>query len=211
MNRVRPPLVTFDLGGVIVRLSRSLDEAASVSGIALRAAPRAEDRKLASLFDQWQRGIIADQSFFEEWAACSGRFDASDAPRLSLGWLAGEHAGISGVLQELADAGVTMGCLSNTCAHHWEHMTTRADLFPSMQLLTHRHGSHQIGEMKPAPAIYRRYEQLTGRGPDEIVFFDDLEENVRGAQACGWTAVRIARDREPADQIREALASLGVL
>jgi len=115
------------------------------------------------------------------------------------------------LLRELAQAGVPLGCLSNTCAHHWEYMTTRTDLFPSLQLLTHRHGSHHLGEMKPDPLIYRRYEQLTGRGPDEIVFFDDLEVNVQGAKACGWTAFQITRDREPADQIREALAGLKLI
>lgn len=207
----RTPLVTFDLGGVIVRLSRSLEEAASVSGIALRATLHAEDPRLSTLFNQWQKGLITDVVFFDEWAACSGRFDAGDAPRLSLGWLVGEYAGISELLEQLAETGVMMGCLSNTCAHHWQHAMSRPDLFPSMRLLTHRHGSHQIGEMKPDAMIYRRYEQLTGYASHEIIFFDDLEENVRGARECGWTAVRITRDREPAAQIREALTELKVI
>mgnify|MGYP000851656597 CR=1 FL=1 len=205
------PLITFDLGGVIVRLSRYLEEAATVAGVSLRPAHPTHNPELPPVFDQWQRGQISDPEFFQRWAAGSGRFDVDDAPRLSLGWLAGEYEGVASLIAELRASGVTTGCLSNTCAHHWAHMTTRRDLFPAIAMLEHQHGSHLLGEMKPDPDIYRTYERLTGRNPQDIVFFDDLEANIQGARDCGWNAIRVMPDREPARQMRETLAELGLL
>jgi FMN phosphatase YigB (HAD superfamily) len=203
-------LVTFDIGGVLVRLSTSLEEAARLAGVALRdATPDAA--RWSSLFVQWQSGQVADPLFFEQWAACVGRFDACDAAALSLGWLQEEYAGMEALVGELVSSGVATGCLSNTSAHHWDYLMEQRERYPSLGHIQHAHASHRIGAMKPHEVIYRAYEALTGYGPGEIVFFDDLQANVEAALRCGWRAVRVDPRGEPAALIRANLEQLGIL
>jgi len=211
MNDPWRPLIVFDIGGVLVRLSSSLDEAASRAGITLREAAAADQALWSALFVKWQSGQIADEPFFQQWAACVGRFDASEAQRLSLGWLQDEFEGVDALLQELVAKGLELGCLSNTTKHHWDFLLGDPQRYPSMRRLKHAHASHLIGAMKPDEKIYREFERLTGRTPEELVFFDDLERNVTGARACGWNAHRVDPKAGPAGQVRAHLEKLGLL
>jgi epoxide hydrolase-like predicted phosphatase len=57
--------------------------------------------------------------------------------------------------------------------------------------------SHEIGVMKPDPAAYTSVCELLQVEPPEVVFLDDLETCVEGAEAVGMTAV-LYRDNEQA-------------
>ena len=49
--------------------------------------------------------------------------------------------------------------------------------------------SHEVGLVKPDPAIFRLTGELLGVEPHEIVFLDDHDGHVAAARACGWHAV----------------------
>jgi HAD superfamily hydrolase (TIGR01509 family) len=49
--------------------------------------------------------------------------------------------------------------------------------------------SHEIGVMKPDPAAYTAVCDLLEVEPHEVLFLDDLETCVKGAEAVGMTAV----------------------
>jgi FMN phosphatase YigB (HAD superfamily) len=68
-----------------------------------------------------------------------------------------------------------------------------------------------MGMAKPAPDIYRAFEKATGRRGPQILFFDDLAENVAAARALGWHAESIDGSRAPSEQMRAHLAAHGVL
>jgi putative hydrolase of the HAD superfamily len=51
-----------------------------------------------------------------------------------------------------------------------------------------------VGVSKPDPAIYRLALQRLGVQPAQALFVDDLEENVRAAQALGIAAVLLDRE-----------------
>lgn len=209
---ISQPWVVFDLGGVIIRLSPSLQDAASHAGVCLRRALQPErESDLQQLYFDWQTGRIEDSVFFDGWTEYTGRFDRGDAPRLALGWLREEHPGMLDLVRDLRASGAVLGCLSNTCAFHWNYVLDHPDLYPSMPLITHKAGSHLLGHMKPEIEIYRAYESLTGAAPEHIIFFDDLAVNVDGAQRCGWGAVQVLPETDPVDQMRGKLRSLGVL
>ncbi len=115
-----------------------------------------------------------------------------------------ELPGIHELVTGLQAAGYRTACLSNTCELHWPVLTDPA-IYPAIARLDARHASHLFGVRKPDHAIYRRFEAATGMAPAEILFFDDLPENVQGALECGWHAVHIHRDRPAVEQMREAL------
>ena len=73
--------------------------------------------------------------------------------------------------------------LSNTSAIHWAHLQATYDL-PA--LCHDLFASCEVGHMKPAPEIFAIAEQRFGLVPERSVFIDDKQENVAGAQACGW-------------------------
>ena len=53
--------------------------------------------------------------------------------------------------------------------------------------------SHEVGAMKPQPAIYRAALAEARCEPQECLFFDDLAENVEGARAVGINAEHLMR------------------
>jgi FMN phosphatase YigB (HAD superfamily) len=64
---------------------------------------------------------------------------------------------------------------------------------------------------KPDPAIYRAFERATAHASDEILFFDDLPENVAAARALGWRAERVNPHADTIGQMRQSLRKFGVL
>ena len=206
-------VITFDLGGVVVRVCPSAEMAAHIAGVPWRE-PRYPERfeEAGRLLDDWQVGHLSDDALFEAWAdALGGRFDKEEARRLSEVWLMGEYDGIVSIVQSLHDEGARLGCLSNTCNHHWEQMVSQPDIFPSISLLTERHASHLLGHMKPDERIFVLYEQAVEASGADIVYFDDAPENIEAALARDWRAYHIKPNRSPSEQIFEYLLELGVL
>jgi FMN phosphatase YigB (HAD superfamily) len=63
---------------------------------------------------------------------------------------------------------------------------------------------------KPDEAIYRAYEKATGVAGAEIIFFDDLAENIEAARAAGWNAEQIDHTGDTAEQVRMLLSRYGI-
>jgi putative hydrolase of the HAD superfamily len=89
--------------------------------------------------------------------------------------------------------------LSNTNAIHFE-MLERT--YPILGHFENRVLSHEVGAMKPAPAIYLKAIELAGCRPDQCFFTDDVAEYVVGARAVGIDAVQF----HSAAQLQEELA-----
>jgi len=132
--------------------------------------------------------------------------------RLQECYLRGTYPGIDGLLDELSSAGIRTACLSNTSDLHWQMMLAPAgpNALP-LGRLDYRFASHLVRLRKPDAAIYAHVERETGVAPRNIVFFDDVEENVDAARRRGWRVCRIdpAPD-DPIPQVRRFLKTLGV-
>jgi putative hydrolase of the HAD superfamily len=74
-------------------------------------------------------------------------------------------------------------------------------------LFDHIIDSSAVGVRKPSPAIYDELLRRLDRPPQEVVFFDDFEENLPPATALGITAVRFTG----VEDCRRTLTDLGVL
>ncbi len=69
-----------------------------------------------------------------------------------------------------------------------------------------------MGYAKPDSHVFREVERVTKVPGASILFFDDREENVASAQACGWTAHLIDYTRDDtAEQILAILRSHAVI
>ncbi len=59
-----------------------------------------------------------------------------------------------------------------------------------MSEFAHHTFSHRLGIAKPEAAIYRHAAEGLGVPSESVLFIDDREDNVRGAEAAGMQAIR---------------------
>ena len=206
-------IVVFDWGGVILRICRSWEEGCQRAGLSVRNGPMDQDFDAARqrISHDYQIGEIECSEFCASLSdAMNGLYTPDELRQIHDAWLIEEYPGVSKLLRTLTEmSSFTTGLLSNTNHLHWtQHLgpdeggTAR---FPTARLLEHRHASHVLGVAKPDPQIYQQYEVETGFAGNEILFFDDLTENIASAQAREWLAVQIDHEGCPATQIHDAL------
>lgn len=212
-------LICFDLGGVIIRHHRSWAQACAALGLPVRDgidSPALVERRRA-VTREFQCGRLAPAEFLEHLTDATGRlYSREEVRRLHDAWIFGEYEGAADLLRALARVpGLTTAALSNTNALHWERMVTGRDGrppdLPAPTLLKLRHASHLLGLVKPDAAIYEAFERETGFRGSQILFFDDLGENVEAARRLGWHAVAIDHTGDTAAQIAAALAMHGIV
>lgn len=67
--------------------------------------------------------------------------------------------------------------------------------------------SYEINVEKPDPRAYQHLIETLGLAPEQIIFIDDLAENIHAAEELGIDAIQF----ESADQIRQELSLRGLL
>lgn len=211
--------VVFDWGGVILRICRSWEEGCRRAGIEHRTRPGADamDLERRRINNLYQTGRIDCDTFFRDIAATTqGVYTPEEIRRVHDAWLIHEYAGVRDLILELNQiASLQTGLLSNTSHRHWLRHLPGHDGgppdFPTIGLLTHKHASHLLGLAKPDAEIHRAFEQESGFRPANILFFDDLPENIAGARAAGWHAHQVDHTGDTAAQMRAALRDLRLI
>lgn len=102
----------------------------------------------------------------------------------------------------------TLGILSNTNEIHIDavyrmlHKDFGLENFDS--LFHHVFLSHEMGLSKPSSEIYLTMLDQLGAKPERVVFFDDLEANVKGAASIGIQAVHVTGPQVIFDYLKNA-------
>jgi FMN phosphatase YigB (HAD superfamily) len=216
-------IVCFDLGGVLVRICRSWEEACGYAELPYRnpdwmASERARaERK--RVVDRHQRGELDSQAYYQALSsALESAYSEAEVERIHEVWSRAEYPGVRELVEDLnRTPGVITACLSNTNAGHWRSLVNEdgAGTYPAVLALEKRLASHLLGCLKPEPRIYAlahaHFFGAAGGPTGNIVFFDDLPENVRAAREAGWTAFEIDPHGDTAAQMRAHLQHAGVL
>jgi FMN phosphatase YigB (HAD superfamily) len=106
------------------------------------------------------------------------------------------------LVAQLYAAGYRLGILSNTCEAHWDYVSDgRYRIIP--ELFEPCVLSFRIGTMKPSREIFLAAADLARVGPDEVLFLDDRQENVEGAQQAGLDAIQYSSPQALAIQLRQ--------
>jgi glucose-1-phosphatase len=66
--------------------------------------------------------------------------------------------------------------------------------------------SHEVGLRKPCADIYAHCHKLAEGEPAQVLFIDDLPDNIEAARACGWRGIVY----HPGLDLRRELKKLGV-
>ncbi len=94
-----------------------------------------------------------------------------------------EHAhDMAGLVRRVHDRGYTTALLSNSWGNHYpEHLWDGMFDFTVI--------SGDVGMRKPEEEIFRYTFELIGLPPEECVFIDDLEHNIRAAASLGMPGI----------------------
>jgi glucose-1-phosphatase len=218
----RPKVVCFDLGGVLVRICRSWSEACSQAGLPERAAELLGSEHWRTqrhdIVERYQRGELDCGGYHAALSqALEGAYSVSEVERIHDAWTLEEYPGAFELICSLNRVPeLTTACLSNTNHAHWQRLAGgdgRRE-YPSVLELRHQLASHLLGCSKPDARIYElaraRFSEAVVVPPEDIVFFDDLTENVLAARALGWLAFTVDHAGDTVGQMRRQLAELGV-
>jgi len=176
--------VLFDLGGLFVRPTTTRrDEVGEHLGLPLERI----EEFTAGLTPSLTTGQLSLRDFYRQLVAYAGRGDPDHLLQLHLErFTASAHQWeprMVALVEELRPR-YGVACLSNTevegaCIARQSGL---CDLFDKSYL------SVELGMKKPDAEIYRAALDDWGMAPAEVLFTDDVEENVRGAQTVGMPA-----------------------
>ncbi|MEM9416403.1 MAG: HAD-IA family hydrolase [Planctomycetota bacterium] len=208
----RIQLVVFDLGGVLIRLASSWRDAFEHAGVAYPAAMDEEPTRtrLRELVHLEEPGKLGVYGFFEQAGPLVG-ITPEQLVQVSDAYLRGAFPGVETLLDDLAAAPVQTACLSNTNHNHWKDLANpdHPNGLP-LQLLDYRFASQLIGHRKPDAGIYQHLEENTGIEPNNILFFDDRQDNIQAAALRGWNTHRVEHPTDTVPEIRSVLQQYNV-
>ena len=197
--------VVFDVGGVLIgidaaEIARQWARITGADPAAVLAAFQAD-----RAYQRLERGEMSVEEYYRHAVSLIGRpmtYAQFDAAWNSL--YRGALPGIEGLLDDLAGR-VRLVALTNTNASHaavW--LKLYAGLMRPFERIFL---SYEMGARKPEPACFRQVLDYLGLRPEEVVFIDDVAENVEAARQLGLHGI-VAQS---AGQIRAELARLGVV
>jgi putative hydrolase of the HAD superfamily len=203
-------IICFDVGGVMVKISQSWQEAVNRANL---ESPISHEETLllpaCEPMNEYQSGKIG----YPEYLTRLGEFlnvSPETAEIVHQSILQYEYPGIPELVLELKAAGYHTAILSNTNAPHWDDLLNPSK-FPTVASIDAPHASHLLGLGKPDPAIYAAFNRETGSEPGDVVFFDDSQTNVDAANAFGWIAHRIDPWGDPVAQMRQFLTEKNLI
>ncbi len=91
------------------------------------------------------------------------------------------------VLRGLVEGGIDVTLLTNFAA---DTFAEACRMHPYLGLARGATVSGEVGVLKPEAEAYRLHAEGFALDPSRTVLVDDTEENLTGAQAAGWDAVR---------------------
>jgi putative hydrolase of the HAD superfamily len=190
--------VLFDLGGVLIEMGglASLQEMSEIVGT--------EEIWHQWLASPWVRRFEKGQCSAAEFSVgVVSEWDIDIAPQRFLeifrDWPIGPYPGTSELLGELKRS-VSIGCLSNTNAMHWEHQTS---LWPLLDMFDVRFLSFELGFAKPDEAIFHAVTDRLSFSRERILYFDDIEANADAARSFGFRSVHVRGVEEVSMVLRE--------
>jgi HAD superfamily hydrolase (TIGR01509 family) len=185
----------FDLGNVLLKLDFSRFLEFLVRNSEVKDVAELKKYMSSSLLADYESGGVSTKGFIERTRLLvRGSFSDAEFEERFADIFDGTIPGMEMVIEELLTAGPVY-CLSNTTAIHQARYQRD---FPFLKKVTRIYASHEIRARKPYPGTYRDVVAEIGTHPKNVLFFDDLPENIVGAKAAGLQAHVF----ESAEQVR---------
>lgn len=181
--------IYFDLGNVLVFFDPEISCRKVADVLGVEASKVQEAMYESGIEEQLEAGQISETEFLQQlFDRCDARADHAEVLGAmgAMFWL---NDSVSPVATKLLASGIATGILSNTCGPHWNWVMREG--FGFVKALAGKTVlSYEAKSMKPDAKIYHVATEAAGCDGSEILFFDDRQENVDAAIACGWQAHR---------------------
>tara|TARA_Y100001934_G_C12220905_1_gene710702 strand:- start:291 stop:905 length:615 start_codon:yes stop_codon:yes gene_type:complete len=194
--------ILFDLGGVVVQIKRTWQEACHGVNLIGPADSLDIQPEIKELYHRYHAGRFDVLELATQLSKLTrGRLSPKECLKAHRGILIGEYPQILELIENLKKQNQDMAVLSNTCADHWKILAT----YPSILTINKYFTSFAMGLSKPDARIYRAVQSELNVAPTQLLFFDDSPENIEAARACDWNAELIDPQTNPCNQIKHYL------
>lgn len=197
-----PRALLFDIGGVLIDIDfrRALQAWAAYSDLAKEEM--AQIFQFDPSYQQHERGQISAHDYFSHLRECLKL--SATTEEIEAGWNAifvGEITETR-LLVQSARLKIPSYAFTNTNESHMRRWSKR---FPEVVAAFDRiFASHQIGLRKPEAAAFEHICNAIGAAPETVLFFDDLDENVRAAESAGLRSVLVTSTQDVSRALQEA-------
>jgi putative hydrolase of the HAD superfamily len=184
----------FDLGNVIIDIDFERAFAIWAAHAGVPAAELAARYSFDEPYRRHERGEILAAEYYASLRRSLG-IALTDA-QFEQGWnaiLVGEKREVTSLLAGLHQR-IPTYMFSNSNATHQAHWNAHHALAvaPFRRVFV----SSDIGMRKPEARAFLHVAKEIGAPPEEILFFDDIIDNIEGARAVGMQAVHVASARD---------------
>ncbi|MBM4169765.1 MAG: HAD family phosphatase [Ignavibacteria bacterium] len=182
MKRAR--ITLFDLGNVLVDIhpvafTRRL-------GIDDNRANDVYREGIVSLVWRYESGTMTTEEYLNGLDALfDSRYSFDELRQAMLAVIGEPVEGMEAIVREV-NKRMPIALVSNTNELHFNHSLERV---PAVRLMSNYFLSYQLRAMKPDPLYYLHVLNGVAADPAEVVFIDDLKENVDGASQAGMQGV----------------------
>ncbi len=179
----------FDLGGVIIDIdfTRALQSWSNSSRLSLDEIERRF--KVDEAFQRHERGEIECREYFTHLRQIL-ELEASDA-EIRQGWNAIFVDEVTATVDYIAAIRTELPCYAFTNSNPTHQAFWMAAYPAAMDAFEQIFVSSEMGLRKPEREAFEAIAAATGNRLDEILFFDDTEENVAGARAVGMPSILV--------------------
>ena len=202
MNSLRKTAIIFDLGGVLAHVN--WDKPFSLFQRACRR-PLGDSGQIfeGSLVRSFMRGSLSPEDFHHSF--CDNfDLDLNLDEFISI-WNSPfqPNHDIFPVIQKLEE-GHLLAVGSNTDPLHFSYLHHHVE---TLQRFDNFFLSYEIGVLKPDPRFFHTILDELDISPEECVFIDDRNDNVKSARNLGFTALHF----QSVDVLKGNLADLGLM
>ncbi|QEN08080.1 HAD family phosphatase [Oceanispirochaeta crateris] len=169
-------LFIFDMGGVLVRRFDILPSIASLMGLELESLVSNISDDLIPLME----GKLSSFDFWKRFTHKSGIIPP-EKMNLMIDLYEPFLDGNTEKLIRRIKRFCPVVCGTNTISEHYEYHLKKGDY----QVFDTVYASHLMGVAKPKPAFYQWILDREKVNPEEVVFADDLPENIEAARTLG--------------------------
>lgn len=193
----------FDIGGVLVKYNHEA-VVKLLAGSGDYDAEAVKSLFAEELIYKVQTGRLAAVDFFEKYVkAAMPDYTYEKWLEIHVGYFELNPEGYE-LMLELAGKGRKIYILSNLAEFHKVAIERKIPGFFDYSLLNFL--SYEMGYYKPEAEIYREVIQRTGECPENLVFLDDLPQNIEGARKAGLKGILFSNDR--IGEIRRSIEEL---
>lgn len=180
-------VLLLDLGNVLI----DIDGRRALKILNTHSPCDAETLKrlaISALHHDYERGHVSSDEFFR--GIKKELFLDHPLDLLEKAWVSILGQPIPNVWENLhvlsQNSQLKLCLLSNTNESHWQHIKQRQDL--NWNVFDHIFTSFELGHRKPDREIFETVCQHLNTSPDEVLFLDDHDENLKSAKNIGIKA-----------------------